>query len=260
MNDRDAFIAAIIADPTNDMPRLVFADWLDEHDEPERAEFIRAQFYELKRDESDHTDYVGRSLNKSYLALRWIAAGFGDWTWNGNGGDGIGVVADNGVELIYRRGFVADVYCPLSVWIGVTCGHCNGEQRVGRHYDPASDTMRGGRTCGQCHGLGRYNAHGPRLVREHPLEVVRATDREPLQTRRQPYDPPDAVDWFRWEPCYRHVAGTLAREDIPIDVFKMMWNPDRFVNAFPTREAAQAALSDALIVWAKSQQPVEAVK
>jgi uncharacterized protein (TIGR02996 family) len=41
MGERDAFLAAIRAAPENDLPRLVFADWLDEHGEPERARFIR---------------------------------------------------------------------------------------------------------------------------------------------------------------------------------------------------------------------------
>ena len=43
MNDDDAFLAAIIADPDNDMPRLVYADYLDERGDSDRAEFIRVQ-------------------------------------------------------------------------------------------------------------------------------------------------------------------------------------------------------------------------
>ena len=43
MPDREAFIAAIAANPADDLPRLVFADWLDENGEGERAEFIRTQ-------------------------------------------------------------------------------------------------------------------------------------------------------------------------------------------------------------------------
>jgi uncharacterized protein (TIGR02996 family) len=43
VSDREAFIAAVIARPDDDLPRLVFADWLDEHGEPEWAEFIRVQ-------------------------------------------------------------------------------------------------------------------------------------------------------------------------------------------------------------------------
>jgi uncharacterized protein (TIGR02996 family) len=37
------FLDAIVADPADDARRLVYADWLDEHSQPERAEFIRGQ-------------------------------------------------------------------------------------------------------------------------------------------------------------------------------------------------------------------------
>src|SRR5919201_6511949 len=38
-----AFLRLILADPEADGPRLVYADWLDEHGQPDRAEFIRVQ-------------------------------------------------------------------------------------------------------------------------------------------------------------------------------------------------------------------------
>src|SRR5262245_9849748 len=43
MSDAPALLAAIRASPEDDAPRLVYADWLDEHGQPERAEFIRIQ-------------------------------------------------------------------------------------------------------------------------------------------------------------------------------------------------------------------------
>lgn len=43
MSDRQAFLEAIVEQPADDLPRLVYADWLDEYGEPERAEFIRLQ-------------------------------------------------------------------------------------------------------------------------------------------------------------------------------------------------------------------------
>jgi uncharacterized protein (TIGR02996 family) len=43
MNERDAFIRGIAANVYDDTPRLAFADWLDEHGEHDRAEFIRVQ-------------------------------------------------------------------------------------------------------------------------------------------------------------------------------------------------------------------------
>ena len=37
-----ALLRAIRDDPDDDLPRLAFADWLDEHDEPDRAAFVRS--------------------------------------------------------------------------------------------------------------------------------------------------------------------------------------------------------------------------
>ncbi len=42
MTDRDALLAAIIAAPDEDVPRLAFADCIEEDGEGDRAEFIRA--------------------------------------------------------------------------------------------------------------------------------------------------------------------------------------------------------------------------
>lgn len=39
----EGLMAAVTANPDDDLPRLVYADWLDENGEPERAEFIRVQ-------------------------------------------------------------------------------------------------------------------------------------------------------------------------------------------------------------------------
>ncbi len=43
MTDREAMLAAIRASMADDLPRLAFADWLDEHGDPARAEYIRVQ-------------------------------------------------------------------------------------------------------------------------------------------------------------------------------------------------------------------------
>jgi uncharacterized protein (TIGR02996 family) len=42
MTDHDAFLQAVLDDPTDDLPRLVYADWLEEAGDV-RAEFIRSQ-------------------------------------------------------------------------------------------------------------------------------------------------------------------------------------------------------------------------
>jgi uncharacterized protein (TIGR02996 family) len=53
MTPEDAFLEAILATPDDDTPRLVFADWLDEHGNPERADFIRVQCQLARLPEDD---------------------------------------------------------------------------------------------------------------------------------------------------------------------------------------------------------------
>jgi uncharacterized protein (TIGR02996 family) len=43
VDERAALLRAIIDEPDEDAHRLVFADWLDEHDEADQAEFVRLQ-------------------------------------------------------------------------------------------------------------------------------------------------------------------------------------------------------------------------
>jgi uncharacterized protein (TIGR02996 family) len=52
MTDEPALLAAIADRPDDDTPRLVYADWLDDHGQRERAEFIRLQCA-LARDDVD---------------------------------------------------------------------------------------------------------------------------------------------------------------------------------------------------------------
>ena len=43
MTDGEALMRTVCAAPRGDVPRLVYADWLEENGQPERAEFIRLQ-------------------------------------------------------------------------------------------------------------------------------------------------------------------------------------------------------------------------
>jgi uncharacterized protein (TIGR02996 family) len=61
MTDHDALLRAVLESPADDAPRLVLADWLEEHGHPDRAEFIRLQ---CARTAADPTDpgWEGREL------------------------------------------------------------------------------------------------------------------------------------------------------------------------------------------------------
>jgi uncharacterized protein (TIGR02996 family) len=85
------FLAAIRAAPEDDAPRLVYADWLDEHGQSERAEFIRVQVELARRESADlrareaellarhHDDFAGRLLAPGFRFRfgRGFITGFG---------------------------------------------------------------------------------------------------------------------------------------------------------------------------------------
>jgi uncharacterized protein (TIGR02996 family) len=68
--DELAFYKSIMADPADDLRRLTFADWLDEHNRSDRAEFIRLQ---IERNRADPT--VAPTEREQQL----LAANAADW-------------------------------------------------------------------------------------------------------------------------------------------------------------------------------------
>ena len=86
MTNDDAFMADIIENPDADGPRLIYADWLDDHGHAERAEFIRVQLELAKpaeenglRPDSRRAELEARE--RELLAMHgeeWIGR-IGDW-------------------------------------------------------------------------------------------------------------------------------------------------------------------------------------
>src|SRR3954466_16322534 len=91
MSDAAPLLAAIRQAPADDAPRLVYADWLDEHGQPERADFIRVQCALAHRDDparrrreaellAEHHDALAGPLAAPHLRFRFergFIAGFG---------------------------------------------------------------------------------------------------------------------------------------------------------------------------------------
>jgi uncharacterized protein (TIGR02996 family) len=72
MTDRDALYRAILAHPDDDTPRLVYADWLQENDRSEEAEFIRIGC-QLEALPPEHPDYAELVVRQEELKL-WLGA------------------------------------------------------------------------------------------------------------------------------------------------------------------------------------------
>ena len=75
MNSDAGFLQDIVAHPNDPVPRLIYADWLDEHDDP-RGEFLRleVQLKELKEDDPKHEKIRARlqELRKGFPRT-WLA-------------------------------------------------------------------------------------------------------------------------------------------------------------------------------------------
>jgi uncharacterized protein (TIGR02996 family) len=102
MSDRDALFQAILDAPDDDAPRLVFADWLDEHGDAARAEFIRVQcrMARLPFYEAEYTNLKRR-------ADRLLTEHEADWRieWLPR-------------EQVFRRGFVEEMTLSAGLFAG----------------------------------------------------------------------------------------------------------------------------------------------
>ena len=106
-----ALEAAIVADADEDTPRLAYADWLDEHGDPDRAAFIRAQcrLADLSPAEPDWIDLREQQFElAARLKSRALGAavpGIADIDFEPD------LVDDNRNEESFHRGFPYFVGC-----------------------------------------------------------------------------------------------------------------------------------------------------
>lgn len=71
MTPEEAFLQSIRAAPADDAPRLIYADWLDEHGQPDRAEFIRVQCRLFAMQEGDANAPSLKARAEQLLASHW---------------------------------------------------------------------------------------------------------------------------------------------------------------------------------------------
>ncbi len=217
--DQAAFLRKIREQPDCDVVRLVYADWLEENGQAERAELIRLsienfRFYEFgtRSDENCWCELISPLMTCcdvcqrhedrfKELENRLIELANKNKEWF------------TPVQNIVSCGFVYSVTCTLDWWL----------------------------------------SHGPELVRWHPVQRVEVTDRQPWQQSDCLYA------WWQvtlfvphgatiHQPVFRHIRGPVSR---PGENNAAVW--------FDTIEAAESALSRALIAWAleriESDQP-----
>jgi uncharacterized protein (TIGR02996 family) len=110
-DERAAFLRAVLDDPDDDAPRLVFADWLDEQGRDDEAEFVRVQC-EL---EPLREDFVSERAE----ALRRREHDLGTHFWQRWRDEARAIFGDRSMDigLERRRGIVEEVCLPVQWFI-----------------------------------------------------------------------------------------------------------------------------------------------
>lgn len=259
MTEEQALLAAVRAAPDDDLPRLVYADWLDDQENPAataRALFIRAavQLENVKR--------AAKNRRQRSARRKVHAAAFAAFQIVGRVQElDLKPCADHGhpyrflsasegsVELEWSRGLVHIVRCNLSDWCGRNCLSCHGDGQI--EYPEGEH---------RCHQFGcdsgRIGAIGPAVVAAHPISQVVLAGREPaVEDGRYCWNVSASHNW--------RIAATdysvpMAPDYLPGAIGNHLPGtpkPDmgEWVFSYPTREAALSASSAALIAWAKEQ-------
>jgi uncharacterized protein (TIGR02996 family) len=143
MNADDAFLQAILDAPDDDLPRLLYADWLDEQGDP-RGEFIRLQCTRAEWPLMDDRRSALERRERELLALHQ-----NQWA---------GPLRHYSSGWHFRRGFVDDVRLHTSVFFR------RGE-RLLQGVPVRSLRLRGARWC------GRFLAAHPLLGRPAVLQL-----------------------------------------------------------------------------------------
>lgn len=221
----------IIEHPDDDVSRLVYADWLEEHHQAERAEFIRVQI-ELDKLFNEDTDWKlctetsanwcpicgdcccknqDEKKNDENCPLHNPYSKHHLWDELKTQEKELRPI-DYTHHATWRRGFVETISCPFKSWL----------------------------------------QHGPTIVLEHPIQRVQITDKDPAAGYHGL-----GWCWFpdeNWELINRPAIIPRELKDYMIGKPYHSYNeddPDPFAFDYSSSESAHADLSQAVIKQAK---------
>lgn len=132
--EESALVRQILTRPADDTPRLVYADWLDEHDQADRAEFIRMSveanrstapcYHDLTRPPGCPTcalhiraDALAREWTDGEINWeRWAGLPSIGWACHNLTGEPRTKLLRTANGFRFRRGFVDEIRLPLSAF------------------------------------------------------------------------------------------------------------------------------------------------
>jgi uncharacterized protein (TIGR02996 family) len=108
----EAFLRAVRENPDDDTARLVYADWLDEHGDPDRAEFIRVQCELAHGAVAEPRRNELKERESEILGAKWA-----EWTDPFRREFGVAFQADQVGAHYFRRGFIDDLWLDAEVFV-----------------------------------------------------------------------------------------------------------------------------------------------
>lgn len=235
-----ALLRAVREAPDADFPRLVYADFLDENGQGDRAEFIRhevtlggCQWCDNKKSRTERLCDAAGDMDD--FDCRKFRSKFREWFNFPDLRDGM---------FIVRRGFPDRVTLTTAQFMGGPCGRCDGGSAqvfTPGNYDQQTGVWRA--HCPACHGTGQAPGLARELFERWPITGVRLSDREPMRTR---------AGNFIW---HSRMPGPDAADELPSELFDILGHgrplPGFQLMGYSTPESAHAALSDACVAYGR---------
>src|SRR5262245_1762516 len=217
VTDGDALIRSILSNPADDAPRLVYADWLEEHGRGEDAEFIRVQveLAHLGFDGGFHTDERGRlrhspphvaTLTERQMELWFdnhgrpdLPAAMANWP--------VSPANPPGIRLRVRRGFIERLACPGDEFLAVAAELFARQPITHVRLSDRQSINQGGGFAWFCTGVWKE------LVDDVPAELWPhlARDDQPMVT----YATSDEADAALGRACLRYGRLLVGLPDRP---------------------------------------------
>lgn len=238
---QDCFLQEILDNPANDAVRLIYADWLQENGQDERADFIRVQIeYAALQSDECACGFVGLAANG-----RWPPCD-------------VCRLASRGQELLdvtaHWSGWTRQGFDALAYDVGVST---DGERQHVCLYDNQKNILaefwcrfhRGFLGDIDC-SLQAWHDHGRMLVRTHPIEQVVLSDKRPKGSRTAIQK---NAPWGWFKGGFDATWDYADQEDLQEDVWDVLQGGREYGwwKYYQTEALALAAVSRACIVWAK---------
>lgn len=155
--------------------------------------------------------------------------------------------------VVVSRGLPRTVLCnTLAEWIGGECAQCGGTGERGSIGDHGQYPIR----CRTCNGNGHIHGIGSRLAQHWPIERVEIKDRSPLGVK-------GGIRWTN-ESRYSWGLPQAIFERLPTGPTCTMirdagenWASRTSIRDYESHDAADAAVSDAMIIWARACPPFD---